>query len=495
MRLLSVPCIAVALLAGLACGHGDPPVPRLRILLTGDILGVEPNRDLDWATDSVLFNVFEPLVGLDDNLELRTQLADSWEHPTPERWRFHLRRGVRYHDGTPLTAPAVRDVLLSVRDARGSMEAASFLDVIEQIEAPDEHTLELVTRKPRALLQKLPFLYVTRPRPLSGFPLQGTGPYRLESRVPGRQVTLRRSPHWRGPAPQFDEVVFEVVEDAAERLARVQRGEAEIAYEIPPELIPQASPAQLVRRSGLSVVYLGMDVRPAAGNPFARLETRQAIHLALDRQAMVERDRHGSGEIATQPVAPTVFGFDPSLPRPVRDPDSARRLLGKAGLAEGFSVQLDFARSRIALAQRVRSSLAEIGIQVTLNPVDRYEIYDLARSGRSRFFLVAWVCGTGEAGEFYDFCLHTPGTNLGLGNYGGYSSRRLDEIAYTHGEALDARERQALLQEAARITMTDLPVLPLVVEEDIYASSGQVHWHPRADGEIRLLDVERRPAR
>src|SRR5512141_2008161 len=96
-------CLAIL---SAACTHRSPR-DTVRVLLTGHVRSLDPNQDYETTTDSVLFNVYETLVSYDANLELRTTLAESWEHPSPERWRFHLRHGVRFHDGTPLTAQSV----------------------------------------------------------------------------------------------------------------------------------------------------------------------------------------------------------------------------------------------------------------------------------------------------------------------------------------------------------------------------------------------------
>ena len=98
-------------------------------------------------------------MGFDDKLGIRTMLAESWEHPRPEQWRFRLRPNVRFHDGTPLTAPLVRDALIAIQKAKGS-EAAEFLSQIVDIAAVDDRTIDLVTAEPRALLGSLPVIYI-----------------------------------------------------------------------------------------------------------------------------------------------------------------------------------------------------------------------------------------------------------------------------------------------------------------------------------------------
>jgi peptide/nickel transport system substrate-binding protein len=110
-------------------------------------------------------------------------------------------------------------------------------------------------------------------------------------------------------------------------------------------------------------------------------------------------------------------------------------------------------------------------------------------AGKSNLFLIGWDCSTGEASEFYEFCLHTPAGHYGKGNYGGYSNPTIDEIAETNGAILDQRARRRLLQKAAVIAMEDLPVLPLWVRDDVYGVRADLTFRPRADAAVRLADV------
>ena len=478
----------VLALPSLACA-GRKPEPPLTLLLASDILTLDPNQEAEAVTDSVLFNVYEPLVGLDEDLKFRMVLAESYEHPSPERWRFRLRKGVRFHDGTPLTAQAVRDAFLGVRQGL-RQESSLFLSQIREIVVVSTDTLDLVTREPRAILASLPFLYVTKKAPSGGF--LGTGPFRLSSWTRGEKVRLERfDDYWAGRA-QFATADFVPVPVAEERLARLQRGEGDIAYGLSPEQAARpVSGVKFVRRPSLSVFFIAIDVRPRPGNPYTDVRVRRALHLALDRQAFVSVPLLGTGAVATQPIAPPVFGYNPEIAPPVRDLAAARRLLAEAGHPNGFHTRLDFAAGRQPFANLIRDQLAEVGITVELHGLGFEELYFRAEKGLSPLVLAGWGCSTGVSSEFFEYCLHTPTQGYGIGNYGGYSSRAIDQIAETNADVLDQRKRQAMLQQAAAIAMEDLPILPLFVEDDIYGARPGIAFKPRVDSEIRLLDVRR----
>src|SRR5262245_20281006 len=278
--------LAAALLAALSVGcrsqgPGPPPVRELRILLPADLLSTDPNRDIETTTEAVLFNVYEPLVGFDARLGVRPMLAESWEHPAPERWRFHLRRGVRFHDGAPLTAEFARDALLQLRDSK-DREAAAMLAVVEEISVVDDFTLDLVTSAPRAILANLPPVYIARPAEPGSFPpWVGTGPFRIEEWRMGERIVLRRVADYWGATAHHERVVFEPLPTARARLERLRAGDADLIYDVPPEAV--SGPCQgcrFVHHDGATLYYLAPNVRQ---RPWSDVRVRRAVDLAIDR--------------------------------------------------------------------------------------------------------------------------------------------------------------------------------------------------------------------
>ncbi len=492
-RLLSLGSAAVLVAAALGCARTPPPPEDpLRVLLAFDVISLDPNRSVEVSTDAVLMSAYEPLVGLDEDLKVQPLLASMWEHPDPAHWRFRLRSGVRFHDGSPLTASAVREALVRVK-GDSSLEAGQFLRQAAQIIVLDDATIEIATREPRALLASLPFVYVAKPNAPGAFPpFLGTGPYRIEEWTPGQRIRLAHFEGYWGSRPEFRQVILKPEAEASERLRLLLRGDADLAYAMTPELAERQGPGvRFLRRSGLAVFYLGFDVRPRPGNPFSDVRVRRAFHLALDREAIVRHVLRGRGVVPTQPVAPLVLGFEPALPEPGRDPAEARRLLAEAGYPRGITVRFDFPKARADVARLVQEQLGPVGVKLALNPLVGDGVHELGKDGKSQLFLAGWSCSSGEAGEFYEFCLHTPREGLGAGNYGRYSNPRVDAIADTSAAILDLRQRQTALREAARIVMEDLPVLPLFIEDDIFGIREGLTATPRADGATRLDSVRR----
>ncbi len=480
---------AVGLLA--ACRTPAPPRDVITVLTSNDILSVDPNRELENVTWSVLGNVYEPLIDFDAELRARPALAESWLQPSPDRWRFRLRRGAVFHDGAPVDAEAVKAALLKLRHAP-EFEASQYLAPIESVEVVDSRTLDLVTRGPRALLSNLAIVLVTKPNASGAFPpLVGTGPYRLSAWEPGRRVVLERVASGTGPVAPIQRAVFEPEPDPAARLRRLAEGSADLTEDIPPALSADPpSGVRIERQAGLTLYVLSLNLRKRPGNPFADLRVRRALHLAIDRRALVDRLLNGQGLVATQPAPPRVFGFDPNLPEPRFDPQEARRLLAEAGRGAGFGVRLDIASDRRQAGELLREDLGAVGIDVEINAVPRATVYDLGRAGKSELLFMGWNFVSGESSEYLEYCLHTAGPVLGLTNYTGYSNRRLDEIAEENGGVLDPVKRRGLLHEAAAIAMADLPMLPLYVGDDIYAVRNELRFRARVGSSLRVADME-----
>ncbi len=470
-----------------------PPAPStpnsLRIAISDDLPSLDPNRVVDTVSEAVLFNVYEPLVGFDDKLGIRMMLAESWEHPAPERWRFRLRRGVRFHDGTPLTAELVRNSLLAVSRA-AELEASEFLSQVAEIVVDGELTLDLVTREPRAILPSLPVVFVTKPNSAGSFPPSvGTGPYRIARVRQAGEIELERAAGYWGARPEFERVTFVPVEDPKQRASLLKRGLADIVYEMAPGLVGELpDDAQMLRSPGVALFYAGFNLRERPGNPLRTLAVRRALHLAIDRDRLVTEALHGLGVAAGQPAPPAVFGFDPGLRAPRANPAEARELLRQSGHAH-LTIAIDASPDNAAAARLMAEDWRAVGVQASVSEWPRDEVYVRAEKGASQVFVVGWSFSSGEASEFLEYCLHSQTGRLGFNNLGRYSNKRVDEIAARNTTILDTVERQRRLQGAMRLLMEELPVLPLYVADDVYAVRRGLRFRPRADGEIWLPDV------
>jgi peptide/nickel transport system substrate-binding protein len=498
--------IAGAMLLALASAcarRGDSP--PLSVVQTNDITTLDPNREFEVVNDIVAMNIFDPMLRFDRHMTLQPSLAVSWENPNDRTWRLHLRSGVRFHDGTPLSAD---DVVFTIRRVLAHPESELypfFAGVVRRVEAREPGTVEIETEQPTPLLARLAFVYIL-PRKLLEkegdavffrHPV-GTGPYRFVRWNPGDRVDLARfDDYWNGQ-PAMASVAFRTVATAEARWAFAGREPRVILLEGPRRGWEEHRGNRrltLIARPSLSVSYLGINVAPQAGNPLADLRVRQAIRLGIDQKKLLSLGAANHGFPASQYVPPDVIGYNPALPLPPHDPGEARRLIAAAGHPGGIALDLDL-QSPVepTFIRELVAELGEASIRVTPRYWPKDEFLRRIDRGLTNFHLAGWVCTSGESAELFEASLHTRTARAGLGrdNGTGYSNPELDRLIEQLVATIDPAARVDLEKKAMAVALADLPYVPLYVQEDRYVLTADVAWEPRADGEIWLPEVRPR---
>jgi len=478
-----------------------PSRTHLTVVQSSDILTLDPNEKFEVVNDTVAMNIFDPLLRFDRHMNLQPALASRWENPNERTWRFQLRPGVAFHDGSRLTAD---DVVFTIRRvmSRPESEVHPFLAGLRSVRALGDDVVEITTETPTALLSRLAVVYILPRRVLESrgegaflaHPI-GTGPYRFVSRRPGKTVELEANPrYWDGPPP-ISRVTFRSSPTDGEQWSLVHSATPTILLEAPRrqwEAQRRAGRLQLVARPGLTVSYLGIDVAPSSHNPFSDIRARRALRLAIDLPRLIRIGGGGHGYPASQYVPPDVIGYDPGLAVTNANPEAARNLLREAGHPNGLDVVVDVEEGDgSSLEDELKSELASAGIRMTTRSWPKGAFYDRIDRGLSALHLAAWICTSGESAEFFETSLHTrdPRSGLGRDNGFGYSNPDLDRTIEHLMETIDPVRRLDLEKKAMQIAIGDLPLIPLAIQEDRYAMSAGVAWEPRADGEIFLPGV------
>jgi peptide/nickel transport system substrate-binding protein len=485
----------LAACAALGCGRVPATVERpLRLALYSDLQGLDPHVTLQYQTLSMLSNVFEGLTRLDAAMAVQPALAVSWESPDDVTWRFHLRPGVKFHDGRPLRAA---DVVYSLERARHHPRTrlGNLLVAVRQVRAVDELTLEIRTERFHAVLLNKLAMPLVMPEGTGDDPGQaiGTGPYRVIDYRPGAGLTLESYPgYWGGvPAVRRAEIAF--VGDPGERVDWLLRGETDLAQELATERareVEQAPGLRVEAQNGFSVIYLEGQL---SSGPLSDLRVRRALSLSLDREQLVREMAAGYGAPVGQFVAREVFGFDARLAPPERNLAGARALLAEAGYPEGLSLTLEYREGR-EVGELVRQ-LAEAGVRVEPRPQVWRDLYPRMLRGEVPFFLGGMVAFSGDASSILDMKFHTVDSSRGYGEFNSnrYSNPRLDEMIEASGAVVDLGQRRALLQSCMETATVDLPAIPLYAAQDVYGVRQTVEWTPRVDGKLLLAEMRWRP--
>jgi peptide/nickel transport system substrate-binding protein len=473
---------------------GEPALthPPLRIAIYDSPATLDPHQESEFLSFAIASHVYEGLTRLDGDLKVRPALAERWESPDALRWRFRLRANVRFHDGRLLTAD---DVVASLERARRhpNSDWTSYLVSVDQVRALDPLTVEVATRTPYSLLlQKLAYiLIVPRDAPEHIERPLGTGPYRLAAPLPRQRLVLHAFEDYWGTPPTETVVHFEVEPSLARVLRAPPDEQADIVQALGPEdasLIASTPGYRLVSRAGITTDYLQMCLsRP----PFSDPRVRQAVNLGVDRDALVREVLGGRGRAANQLVGPAVFGHDPSVPAIQRDVAQARRLLAAAGHPDGLDVDLDFRQGRRIDA--LVGQLAEVGIRARPRPQAFTQLLARMRADEVDLYYGGAMAGTGDLSDLLDSLLHSrqPEHSLGESNSNGYHNEQLDGLIESAARQSAMATRRATLQRCQRLAMADLPLVPLVIPEDIYGVREGIDWRPRLDGRVMGAEVRR----
>ena len=440
-------------------------------------------------------HVIEPLIEMDfSRNEYIGVLAESWEYQG-KRWIFHLRKKVRFHDGSLLTS---KDVLFSIDrmiNDRKSLQASNFAEVTG-IEAPDDYTVTITTKQPNAvLLERLNnrFIVSQSATEKNGNQLDnykiGTGPYKLVSwQRAGNLVLTRNDDYWRAKA-EIKEVLFKTVKEEAARVAGLLAGQADAISNLPIEEIERVeknSRTRVERVQGYRMYFLAMNV---THKPFDNRLVRQAFNYSVDPTVILKHIFEGNGYVLNGPLSSNMIGYDPAIKRYPYDPKKARDLLAKAGYPSGLEVKLYLAPDRHLkgkeVCQVIARQLSESGIKADLVPQE-YPIYwgkDGVNGGKLPFYYAGRSAY--DADTFYDQYFHT-----GVTKRTGYSNLELDKLIEEEQQTGDHKKRVAVLQQAGRIVMEDVPVVPLYTLAEIYGLARNVIWQGNPNNEIIVADMK-----
>ena len=520
----------LALAAALLCGTAfAAPAQTLRWANDGDVNSMDPYTRQETLLLAFNSHIYEPLVRRDRSMQVEPALAERWEQPSPTVWRFHLRRGVKFTDGTPFTAD---DVVFSAARARAQgSNVQSMLASVKEIRRVDDHTVEFETAVPNPiLLQEITNWGImskqwseknnaTRPADLTSREenfatrnAMGTGPFRLASREPDRRTVLERNPDWWDkPTHNLQRVEFTIVANDATRVAALLSGEIDFVYTVPPqdvERIRRTPGMQVIQGPELRTIYLGFDQnRPQllksdvqGRNPFQDVRVRRAVNMAIDAPAIQRTVMRGQSRPTGLLWGPGVNGFsEDDDKRPAVDAEGAKRLLAEAGYPNGFGVTLDCPNDRYvndeAICTAVVSMLARIGVRVTLAAQTRVRYFAEINAPRfnTSFYLLGWTPATSDAHNVLLNLAHTRDGTRGVFNNGGYSNPRLDQLTDRIAVETDAAARQRMISEAAAILREDAAYAPLHQQQIVWAARQGVEMAQTADNYIQLRHTRIQP--
>jgi len=494
---------ALACLIAIAGCRSAPRDPRTVVfLIESSPANLDPRIGTDAQSQRIDALLFDGLVARDASFQFTPALAERWEQPDPLTLVFHLRSGVRFHDGRPLTA---RDVLWTINSMRSgaiiSPKAASYAS-INTMEAPDERTMILhLKRADNFLLTNLSTGAMGIVPDGSGkdfwqHPV-GTGPFRFVSQQIDQEVVVERNPLSWAQVPSLERVRFAVVPDAITQSLELEKGSADVAV----NSLPMDSLAVLARRpnlqinetGGTEIQYLGFNLRDP---PLKDARVRQAIACAIDSQLVIKALLGGHARPAFSLLPASHWAWSGDGPRYDFDPARATRLLNEAGYApgsDGVRLRLTMKTSTLEetrlLAAVLQQQFARVGIALDIRSYETATFLSDVRSGAFQIYSLRWIGGN-EQPDIFTFVFSTASFSPKGANRSHYSNPHLDALLDDAAQIPDADRRRADYVEAQNILARDLPAINLWYPNTIVVHNRRLtHVLPSPSGSYTFLET------
>jgi peptide/nickel transport system substrate-binding protein len=515
--------LAATTLSIVAFAMSPASAQTLRYANQGELKSLDPYTLNETTTHAHLGQVYDGLIARDKDLKIIPALAESWETPEPTRWRFHLRKGVKFQNGDPFTAD---DVVFSAERVRAKgSNLQTRIPADAKVVKVDDYTVDFLLTSPNPILNSAwDTWYImdkkwaeennsAAPTPaaatspsFASLHANGTGAFTVESHQPGVKTVFKTNPNWwQKPEHNLKEIVFTPIGSDATRIAALLSGEVDIIEPVPIQDISRvdSSPnAQVLKGPELRTIFLGMDQardellysNVKGKNPFKDIRVREAFFKAIDIELIKTRVMRGLSTPSALMIAPQLFKLSGDFTRPKFDPEAAKKLLTEAGYPDGFEVTMDCPNDRYvndaAICQAVVGMLARIGVKVNLlaQPKAQYFAKVLKPGGfQTSFYLLGWTPGTSDAHNvLYDImgCRDDPKSSRGEANLGGYCNKKMDEITDKVLVESDPTKRDLLIKEAFEIAAKDYAYIPLHQQALAWGVSKKLKVVQRADNAV-----------
>lgn len=448
----------------------------LRIAIEARPGTFDPRHSIDAASGRISELVFSRLVKYDPNLRIVPDLAERWDIEEGGRlYRFHLRDGVRFHDGSILDAEDVAFTFRSILDPATASPKRQTYQFIDHIDVIDPRTIEFHLREPNApfltnmILGILPSEVANNPSLAAPIPV-GSGPFRMVQNENGTLIRLEAFSDSFDGRPPLDAIVFRYIFDGPMRVLELGKGSVDfLQNDITPEFIPalrKDEHLKVISAPGVNCSYIGMNLKTAA---LSKPLVREAVARAIDRdsiQAFILRD---TATLADAILGPTVLGSDPALRAVEYDPAKSRSLLDQAGYPDPdgpgplprFSLRYKTStdKMRLRIAEVFRRNLEEIGIRVQIQSLELGTLMSDIKTGNFDLYSLTWV-GLAEPDGLFNI-FHSSAVPPNGANRVYYSNPLVDRLLESGRVELDEAQRASMYRQVHNVLAKELPLFPL----------------------------------
>jgi len=459
---------------------------------------LDPRIGTDGQSERIDSLIFDSLTELDDRRIPRGDLAESWEQPDRLTYVFHLRRGVTFHDGRPLSSADVKYTFDSIVNGSVVTSKRGFVRQVKSIEAPDPATVIFRLTEPDGWF----LTDICRPAfgvvpagsgsDASAHPI-GTGPFRFVSAKQDDSVILERNPAFFRVRPQIDQVRFHVVPEAIVRALELRKGSADLEMSsLAPDMIPvlrQQPSLDVTQDPGTNYSYVSFNFDDPI---LARREVRQALAHATNREEIIRYLYRGQARLADGPLPPNSWAYEPGIERYGFDPQKAEELLNSAGYPrqvekDGMRINLTLKTSTEETTRLLGAVLKEqwrtVGVDLDLQSMEPATLGAEINRGDFQLYTLRWI-GANNDPEFFEFVFSSKRMPPMGGNRGHYHNAQLDALLDEARIETDQAKLKGLLSEIQKIVAEDAPYLSLWFMDNVSVHRkriGNVELSPTGD--------------
>jgi peptide/nickel transport system substrate-binding protein len=471
-------------------------------LIDNSPTSLDPRVGTDGQSEHIDELIFDGLVARDADFRFGPALAEGWELSDPLTLVFHLRDGVRFHDGRPMTS---RDVAWSINSMRDgtviSPKAASYAS-IDRVEASDPHTVILHLKQPDNFLLTnlatgaLGVVPEGSGRDFWQHPV-GTGPFRFVSQQIDQDVVIERNPmSWR-TQPKIERVRFAVVPDAITESLELEKGSGDVAVNsLPMDALPVLATRSNLRiedTPGTQIQYLAFNVNDPM---LADARVRQAVSCAINRKLIVDTLLRGHAQPAVSLLPPKHWAWTGDVTRFDYDPERAERLLDDAGYRRGpngvrlhLTIKTSTVEDVRSLAAVLQQQLARVGIALDIRTYEFATFYADVTRGAFQLYSLRWIGGN-EQPDIFSYAFSSARFSPKGANRGHYSNPKLDALLDDAATSSDTDKRRADYVQAQQILARDLPAINLWYRDTVVVHSKRLtHVAPTASGSYAFLET------
>lgn len=487
---------------------------ELRIGLSTEPGSLDPHYHNLTPNNQIAYSIFNTLIQQDETQTLTPSLAENWKALNDTTWEFRLRKGVKFHDGSPFTAADVAYSMARTGKVPNSLSPFTvFARAFSELKVIDDHTIHFITKGPTPLLpndlSRVAIMSaksaradvaegVTTEQLNRGEGLIGTGPYKFVEWTRGNRLVLAANADYWGGKPKWQTVIYRPMSNDAARVAGLLAGDVDMIENPPPADIKKLRDNPALKVSEVlsnRLIYIALDAgEPTAGipdtngvNPLKDRRVRRALSMAINREAIASRIMEGLGKPVGDFLPYPMFGTRKDARPDAYDPDQAKKLLAEAGYPNGFTITLGAPNNRYIndaeVAQAVASQWTRIGVKTKVDAVNATVFFKNRDAFAYSASLVGWAAGTGEMSNPLRSLVATVNREKGFGtaNKSRYSNGALDALIEQAIGTVDNDRREALLQQAAKLALDDQALIPLHIEVTSWGLRKGFSYRARAD--------------